>query len=104
MRLAEAAHAAHAAVVVVEGAVLLHEHDDVLDVLDRAPGAVGGDAGGAGDAVGEAAGHRGGGCGAARKLKEATTVDLDHGCLLRLGSLNRRNPMRTRAATSMTIT
>ena len=36
MRLAVAAHAAHDPVVMVKRAVLLHEHHDVLDVLDRA--------------------------------------------------------------------
>ena len=34
VRIAEPAHAAHRAEVVVERAVLLHQHDDVLDVLD----------------------------------------------------------------------
>jgi hypothetical protein len=36
MGVTEAAYAAHGAEVVVEGAVLLHQDDDVLDVLDRA--------------------------------------------------------------------
>ena len=35
-RIAEAAHAAQRAEVVVERAVLLHQDDDVLDVLDGA--------------------------------------------------------------------
>lgn len=34
-RIAEAAHAGEGAEVLVEGAVLLHEHDDVLDVAQR---------------------------------------------------------------------
>jgi hypothetical protein len=33
--IAEAAHAVQRAEVVIERAVLLHQHDDVLDVLDR---------------------------------------------------------------------
>ena len=42
-RVGEAAHAAHRAEVVVEGSVLLHEDDDVLDVVDRPGAVVGGD-------------------------------------------------------------
>ena len=43
MRIAEAAHAAHHAEVVVERPVLLHQHDDVLDVLaaSGSPGCAG---------------------------------------------------------------
>ena len=52
-RVAEAAHAAQGAEVVVEGAVLLHQDDDVLDVLERAGAAGGGDRGGVGDAGGQ---------------------------------------------------
>ena len=39
--IGEAAYASHRAEVVVEGAVLLHQDDDVLDVLDGASGVVG---------------------------------------------------------------
>ena len=42
-RIAESAHAAHGAEVVVERAVLLHQNDDVLDVGDGAGAVVGGD-------------------------------------------------------------
>ena len=40
-RVAEAAHAAQRAEIVIEGAVLLHHEDDVLDVVDGAGAVVG---------------------------------------------------------------
>ena len=74
VRVTEAADPAHGAEVVVEGAVLLHQDDDVLDVLQRAGPAVGGQRRRTGDAVGE---QRGGG-GATADLEEATTVEGRH--------------------------
>ena len=35
MRIAESAHSAHHTEVVIKGPVLLHQHDDVLDILER---------------------------------------------------------------------
>jgi hypothetical protein len=52
----EAADASHRAEVVVERAVLLHEKDDVLDVVNRAGSVVGRD----GESGGEIRGKRGG--------------------------------------------
>ena len=65
MRIAEPAHAAQHAEVVVEGAVLLHQHDDVLDVLQRASRPVRRDRQRASDAVGQ---HR---------RRDATTRELE---------------------------
>ena len=77
-RVAEAADAAQGAEVVVEGAVLLHQDDDVLDVLER-PGPGGGrDRGGSGDAAGEH-GRGGGGAG---ELQEPSAIDVGHEWLL----------------------
>ena len=50
--VAEAADAAEGAEVVIEGAVLLHHEDDVLDIFDGASAVVGGDRKSAGDAGG----------------------------------------------------
>ncbi len=57
--VAEAAHSAQGAEVVVEGPVLLHQHDDVLDVVDRAGTAGRGDGCGPRDAAGEGGEARG---------------------------------------------
>lgn len=35
-RVTESAHTLHGAEVVIEGSILLHQYDDVLDVLERA--------------------------------------------------------------------
>ena len=59
-RVAEAAHAAQRAEVVIERAVLLHQDDDVLDVVDRAGAIVGGNRERPGDAGGEGCGEGGG--------------------------------------------
>ena len=75
MRVPEAADPAHAAEVVLEGSVLLHQHDDVLDVTQGAVDAVSRDRGRAGDALVE---RRQGG-GTARDLEETTTIEVDHG-------------------------
>ena len=78
--VAEAAHTAQRAEVVVEGAVLLHQDHDVVHVPQSAGPAVRRDLGGSGDAAGQ---HRHGGCGAAGQAHERATVDLGHeGCLL----------------------
>ena len=42
-RITEAAHTPHGAEVVIEGTVLLHQEDDVLDVLDGSGSIVGRD-------------------------------------------------------------
>ena len=78
VRVAETAHAAQRAEVVVEGAVLLHEHDDVLDVADRAGAPVRGDGRGPGDAGLEHRGERREGGGPGRQLEEAAAVDRAH--------------------------
>lgn len=75
VRVAEAADAAETAEVVVEGAVLLHQDDDVLDVLDRPGAMVRGKCGGPLDARGQGAERRG----AARELEESAPVDFGHG-------------------------
>lgn len=72
--VAEAADASQGAEVVVEGAVLLHEDDDVLDVLDRPGAVVRRQGGGALDAGGQGAEGRGG----PRELEKATPVDFGH--------------------------
>src|SRR6478735_5986394 len=59
----------------VEGTVLLHEDDDVLDVLDRSRAALCRDGGGPRDALVQ---HREGG-GASGYLQEPATVELCHG-------------------------
>ncbi len=74
-RVAEAPYPLHRAEVVVEGPVLLHQDDDVLDVLDRSGGALRRDGGGPRDAVVQ---HREGG-GATGYLQEPATVELCHG-------------------------
>ena len=51
--VAEAADAAEGAEVVIEGAVLLHHEDDVLDIVDAAGAIVGGDGQRTRDAGGE---------------------------------------------------
>src|SRR5581483_11970372 len=75
VRVAEAAYAAQRPEVVVEGAVLLHEDDDVLDVLDAAGAPVRGQLRRTGDA-GRQRGHGGRTAG---ELDEASTVDRGHG-------------------------
>ncbi|MCO4699117.1 hypothetical protein LRR80_05209 [Streptomyces sp. RO-S4] len=70
--VAEAADASQGAEVVVEGAVLLHEDDDVLDVLDRPGAVVRRQGGGALDAGGQGAEGRGG----TRELEKAAPVDF----------------------------
>jgi hypothetical protein len=73
-RVAEAANSPERAEVVVEGPVLLHQDDDVLDVLDRPRAVVGRECGGALDAV-----RQGGeGSGGARELQESAPVDIGH--------------------------
>jgi hypothetical protein len=82
VRVAEAADPSHRAEVVVERAVLLHQYDDVLDVLHRAGTARCRDRGGARDRRRE---HRERGA-AAGELEEPATIDLGHEVLLRVGS------------------
>jgi hypothetical protein len=85
-------------VVMVERAVLLHQHNDVFDVLDRAATAVGGDARGASDGAAEAAGHRRGRGGTSGELEEAAAVDVNHGGLLTLGRTRQRSGPNANAA------
>jgi hypothetical protein len=72
--VAEAADTAQFPEVVVEGTILLHQYDDVLDVLDRPRAAVRRERGGPLDTAGERAERRGG----ARYLKESAPVDFGH--------------------------
>ncbi|MPM90379.1 hypothetical protein SDC9_137500 [bioreactor metagenome] len=75
MGIPESADPAQGREIVVERPVLLHQDDDVLDILDGA-GAVGrGDGGGAGDAFLQ----YGGGDARSRDLEEAATIEVDHG-------------------------
>ena len=74
MRIAEPAHAAHHAEVVIERPVLLHQHHDVLDVLERAGRPVGRDRQRPSDAVRQ---HRRRDA-AARELEEPTPIHVLH--------------------------
>src|SRR5262249_26463997 len=74
-RVAEAADTSEGAEVVVERTVLLHQDDDVLDVLDRPGAVVRGERGGTLDA----AGHRGERRGRASELEKAAPVYFGHG-------------------------
>jgi hypothetical protein len=69
-RIAVAAHAAQRAEVVVERAVLLHEEDDVLDVVDGAAAVVRGYRQGFLDAGGQ----RSGGCRGAEITEKRSAV------------------------------
>lgn len=73
-RVTEPANAAQGAEVLVERAVLLHQHDDVLDVADRPGAPVCGDRHRTVNA-GEQHARRGG---AAAKLQESAAVDCAH--------------------------
>ena len=74
VRIAEPAHAAHHAEVVIKRPVLLHQHHDVLDVLAAARRTVRRDGERASDAVGQ---HRRRDA-PARELKEPTPTDVPH--------------------------
>jgi hypothetical protein len=74
MRIAESAHAAQRAEVVIEGPVLLHQHHYVLDVPDRPRRPIGRNRERASDAVREQRRRDG----AARELQEPTPVDVSH--------------------------
>jgi hypothetical protein len=74
VRVREAPHAAHGAEVVVEGAVLLHQEDDVLDVLDGARPVVGRD----GECLVEVLWQGGGHGRNAQQRQERATVDIAH--------------------------
>ncbi len=74
MRIAVAAHAAQGAEVVVEGAVFLHQDDDVLDVLDG-PGAV---VAGQFQRAGDAGRKQGGERSAAEQTQEVATIRRGH--------------------------
>ena len=63
-RIAEAAHAAQRAEVVIERAVLLHQEDDVLDVVDGAGAVIGRN----GQRAGDARRKGGGSCTCSQKL------------------------------------
>jgi len=72
VRVREAADAPQRAEVMVEGSVLLHEEDDVLDVVDRARPAMGGD----GERLAESLRERGR-CGrCAQQRQECTTANI----------------------------
>lgn len=73
-RVAEAADAAQLAEVVVEGTVLLHQDDDVLDVLHRPRSVVRREGGGPLDAARQSSERRG----RARDLKEPAAIDFGH--------------------------
>jgi hypothetical protein len=75
MRVAEAPDASERAEVVVEGPVLLHQDDDVLDVLDAPGTVVRRERGGPLDAVRQCREGRGG----TRELEKATPIDFGHG-------------------------
>ena len=77
-RIAEAAHAAERAEVVVERPVLLHQDDDVLHVLDRSGDDVGLDRQGVPDAFGKCGGHA---C-ACHPAKKCTAVNRGHSAFL----------------------
>ncbi len=78
-RIAEAAHALHAAEVVVEGTVLLHQDHDVLDVLQRARVAPRGNRQGLLDEAGHGVGA--GRAGHGREAEEVAPVRIRrHGC------------------------
>jgi hypothetical protein len=74
VRIAEPAHAAHRAEVVIEGAVLLHEDHDMFDVANRSGAVVAFDRRGAGNARGEDGGRGGSGA----ELEEAAAADRGH--------------------------
>src|SRR6202000_2124110 len=71
VRIAEAADPAQRPEVVVEGAILLHQDHDVLDILDRPGADGGGDRGGARDAGGQGGSRNG----ATRDLEEPSAID-----------------------------
>ncbi len=73
--ITEAPYAAQRSEVMVKGTIFLHQHDDVLDVLDGACAAVGGNGGGTGDALRQR-GERGGPAG---ELQEPPPVEFWHG-------------------------
>ena len=95
VRVAVAAHATHGAEVVVEGAVLLHQHDDVLDVVEGAGPSERRDRRRARDRRGEHGQRRA----PAGELQESATVDLGHLALLRV----RQGPDPRRPALVSTI-
>jgi hypothetical protein len=74
MGVAEAAHPAHHPEVVIERAVLLHEHHDVLDVPERASPVVRRN----GESPRDAVGQQRGGDAAARELEEPAPTDVRH--------------------------
>jgi hypothetical protein len=69
--VAVATHPWHRAEVVVEGPVLLHQHDDMLHVADRARPVVGLD----GRRPSNTRREQGGGCCSSPDLKEPATAD-----------------------------
>ena len=74
-RVAEPAHAPQHAEVVVEGAVLLHQYDDVANVFDRAGDGVGRNLQCLGNALGQRS--RGEACGG-DAAEERTAIDGRH--------------------------
>lgn len=86
MRVAEAPYSSQGAEVVVEGPVLLHEDDDVLDVLDRAGTVVRGQRRGPPDTGRQCAERRRG----ARYLEESPPVDFRHGWMTSCPDVVRR--------------
>lgn len=73
--VAETADPSQRAEVMVEGTVLLHQDDDVLDIVQRSGAVVGGQGGRTLDAAGQRGERRGG----AGELQETPPVDFGHG-------------------------
>jgi hypothetical protein len=75
MRVREAPDTPHRAEIVVEGPVLLHQKDDVLDVVDGTGPVVGRD----GQCLAQIQWKRRGDGGGAHRFQERTTVNYAHG-------------------------
>ena len=69
--IAESAHALQRAEVVIEGSILLHQHDDVLDVRNRPGLVVRGNGQGFRDALGNRRSERAG----AEQLEERAAIE-----------------------------
>lgn len=96
--ITEAAYTTQSTEVVVEGAVLLHQHHDVLDVVQRSGPAVCGDGRRTGDAPGQGREARGG----PGDLKEAPAIEFRHRKILLIREFGNGasafKPDRTRCA------
>src|SRR5215469_7906329 len=76
-RIGEAAHTAKGAEMMVERAVLLHQNNDMLHILNRACGVVRGNR----ERLGDVRLQRAHGGRSPHQLKEHTPIDLAHWCL-----------------------